>query len=95
MTPDEHTIPPWMPQPEAPPAASPYDHGAKIIDQRFDADGTVRVTWALPGFNTATVRMPYSSWVEGWAHTIAPTLVDLARGLGVDYENAEQPHQKR
>lgn len=89
------SIPEWMPQPKAPPPDSPYEGGAKIIDQRLDSDGTVLVTWALPGFATAIVRMPYSEWVQGWAHLHAPTLVKLAQAGDIDYEPGEPSDQQR
>lgn len=83
------SIPPWMPQPKTPPSDAPYEGGAKITDQRLDTDGTVLVTWALPGFHTATVRVPYSEWVDGWVYLHAPTLVRLASAGDVNYEPGE------
>lgn len=89
------SIPPWMPQPQAPPPDTPYRGGAKIVDQRLDSDGTVLVTWALPGFSRAIVRMPYSEWVDGWAYLHAPVLVKLAQAGDVDYEPGEPTSQQR
>lgn len=66
-----------MPQPEAPPTNSPYVDGAKIIEQRPDGQGNVLVTFALPDFRTGTVRVPYSTWVEGWSHLLGPVLARI------------------
>lgn len=74
-------IPPWMPQPTDPPTDAPYHDGAKITAQRVDSHGDVIVTWALPGFQTAHVRMPYAAWVEGWAYLLAPHLSRLVSPL--------------
>lgn len=36
-----------------------------IIRHEVVGDGTVLVTWALPGLQTAVVRVPVSAWLDG------------------------------
>lgn len=74
--------------PEPPPAPKAggewFPH---IIRHQVVGDGTVLVTWALPGLTTATVRVPVSAWIDGeHARTgaflgafIAPLLPQLTR----------------
>ena len=78
------TIPPWMPQPKPPPPNDPFEGGGKIIDQVPDGQGNVLVTYALPDLSTAIVRMPYSAWVAGDAHSLIPSLVELVHSPSSD-----------
>lgn len=86
------TIPLFMPQPSDPPPESPFTDGAKIINQRVDSHGDVLVRWALPNLRTATVRMPYSQWVEGWAHLYAHPLTRLSQGKDVHWNHNRPRH---
>lgn len=73
-------IPPWMPQPQAPPATDGYVDGVKVIDQAPDSDGGVLVTFARAGGSQMYVRMPYSAWVTGEALAVGIALAAVAAG---------------
>lgn len=51
-----------------PPDTHPVSGGEwfpHIIHNDVQDDGTVLVTWALPGLSRAVVRVPLASWLEG------------------------------
>ena len=53
------TLGPLPPQPRA---RATYP---RVIDQRVGPDGTVRVTFSLPGLKRATVTVPLDAWLDG------------------------------
>ena len=59
------SVPKWM-EPDPPPhpvVGGPwYPH---IINHTIVGDGTVLVTWALPGLANAVIRVPLASWLNG------------------------------
>lgn len=58
-------VPPWMQPPPDPSPVSGGDWFPHIIRHEPQADGTVLVTWALPGLASAVVRVPMASWLQG------------------------------
>lgn len=58
-------FPDWMPRPPAPRPVNGVESYPHVIDQRPQDDGTVLVTFALPGLRRYTARVPLASWLEG------------------------------
>lgn len=68
--------PPWM-NPETPPQpARGSGQIPRVLDQRPSGDGAVLVTVALPGLNSAVIRVPEYAWVAGEHHLIQGALAD-------------------
>lgn len=74
-------VPPWMtPPPDTHPVAG-GDWHPHIIAHDVRDDGTVLVTWALPGLARATVRVPLASWLEGHHQPTGAALAAQVRPL--------------
>lgn len=67
-------VPPWM---HPPPDTHPVSGGEwfpHIIRHVPQDDGTVLVTWSLPGLASATIRVPMASWLQGHHQVIGRAL---------------------
>ena len=53
----------------------------KIIHQTAPVDGLVRVTYALPGLQRATVSVPEGRWLVGGHLPVGKALTDLLTRL--------------
>lgn len=53
-----------LPPPDTHPVSGGEWH-PHIIKHDIRDDGTVLVTWALPGLTRAVVRVPLASWLDG------------------------------
>ena len=58
-------LPPGTQPPDAPQPSASGDWFPHVIDQVRNDDGTVSVTFALPGLRVHTLRVPLSSWLAG------------------------------
>lgn len=86
------SVPDFLPEPDAP---SPGRDGPTypwVISQRPDDDGTVLVTFALPGLRRATVRVPQSVWLDGHHLAIGAA---LARDPIVPPDRPYKPQDER
>lgn len=58
-------LPRYMPPPPEPQPRRGGQWFPHIIRHDVQDDGTVLVTWALPGLASAVVRVPFGEWMEG------------------------------
>lgn len=84
-----------MPPPPAHPVAGGewFPH---IIAHDVQDDGTVLVTWALPGLQRATVRVPLSSWLDGHHQPTGRFLASFIHPLLVNpHESPADPQDEQ
>lgn len=75
------SVPPWMMPPPEPHPESGGDWFPHIIHHEIVGDGTVLVTWALPGLRNATVRVPLAAWLQGDHHPTGAFLGTFVKPL--------------
>ena len=68
-------LPPGTEPPDAPQPSASGDWFPHVVDQRRQDDGTVLVTFAMPGLTRMTVRVPLTAWLNG-EHTRIALLPD-------------------
>ena len=85
-------LPPWMPEPPEPHPEAGGPWFPHIIRHDVRDDGTVLVTWALPGLANATVRVPLASWLNGdhW-----PTGAFLAQQVQLPPQVGQRSYEQR
>lgn len=81
-----------MPPPEPHPVAG-GDWWPHVIAHVPQDDGTVLVTWSLPGLQRATVRVPLATWLDGHHQPTGRFLASLINPLLVDARQSP-PHPK-
>lgn len=66
------------------PVDPPADPPPKIIDNQHRPDGTVAVTWALPGLRRATLTVPERRWQVGGHSVLGKPLAAFLTALAPD-----------